>query len=249
MRFALAVVFALFTFAVQAAEPTLPAPLELRYRLSYGGLTTGRVTLTLTREADGSYLRVSRSRPEGMARMFTSVEWVDESRFEIFKGQVRPLSFLEYRIGADRSHRQHASFDWKAGTIHYEFGDRTLPLPANTQDPGSMLFAWMLNPPAAGPEQRLQLSSGKKLKEVKYRRAGTETVSTDYGALNAIVLERLPLPEDKETFRVWLATAHHNLPVRMATEKRGQDTILHLESASGLPGLNPRPLKERLTSP
>jgi Protein of unknown function (DUF3108) len=233
-------------FPAQAAEPTLPAPLELRYRLVYGGMTTGRATLTLTREADGSYKRVSRSRPEGMARMFTTVEWVDESHFEIFKGQVRPLSFLEYRIGAERSHRQFATFDWKAGVLRYEFGKQTLPLRPGTQDLGSMQFAWMLNPPAAGPEQIMALSSGKKLKDVKYRRVGQEKITTDYGSLDALVLERLPMPDDKEreSFRVWLATAHRNLPVRMATEKRGQETVLLLESVTGLPNLAPRAPKD-----
>jgi hypothetical protein len=246
MRFALAFCIALFALAAPAAEPTLPAPLELRYRLTYGGMTTGRATITVKREADGTYKRVSRSRPEGMARMFTTVEWVDESHFEIFKGQVRPLSFLEYRIGADRSHRQFASFDWKANVVRYEFGKQTLPLPAGTQDMGSLLLAWMLSPPPAGPAQRLHLSSGKKLREVQYRRLGTETTETDYGTLSTLILERQPLPGDKdqESFKVWLAPVHQNLPVRMSTRQRGQDTVLHLESVSGLPGLAPRPLKD-----
>jgi len=229
-----------------AEEPMLQAPLELHYRLTYGGMTTGRAVITLKREADGTYKRVSRSRPEGMARMFTSVEWVDESHFEIFKGQVRPLSFLEYRIGADRSHRQFATFDWKANVVRYEFGKQTLPLLPGTQDLGSLIFAWMLNPPAAGPQQTMQLSSGKKLKAVAYRRVGTETIKTDYGSLNTLLIERLPLPDDKDpdAFRIWLATGYKNLPVRMATEKRGQDTILNLESVSGLAGLAPRPIKD-----
>lgn len=226
-----------------AAEPNLPAPLKLRYALTYGGVTTGQVTLTLKRESDGSYKRVSHSRPEGMARMFTTVEWVDESHFDIVQGQVRPRTYVEYRVGAERSHKQSASFDWKAGLVRYQFGNSTASLPVGAQDQGSLLFAWMLQPPAAGPERTLHLSSGKKLKEVRYSRVGSEKLKTVYGLLNTIVLERRPAPGDKdpEAFRVWLASDHHNLPIRMTTEKRGQDTALILESASGIPGLGTRP--------
>ncbi|MDH4134284.1 MAG: DUF3108 domain-containing protein, partial [Gammaproteobacteria bacterium] len=104
-----------------ASEP-LPATLELHYRLRYNGLVIGHVTKTLTREADSRYRHRSHSRPEGMARLFTTVEWYEEGRFEIVKGEVRPLEFLEYRVGADKPHRHSATFDWKSLKIQYAHG-------------------------------------------------------------------------------------------------------------------------------
>ena len=218
----------------QAAESAaLPASLELRYSLRYGGLLIGRVVKTLTREADGSYRHRSHSTPLGMAKMFTSVEWFEEGQFELVQGKVRPLSFLEYRVGADKAHRHSARFDWKAQKIFYE-GWPTTPLPPGTQDQGSILFALMLNTPAPGTEQSLHVSSGKKLQTYRYAHVGTETLKTSLGTINATVIERRPTDKGDERFRVWLATERSNLPVRISTEKRGQETTLELETARGL---------------
>ena len=219
---------------VQAAEPpALPASLELNYVLRYGDMTVGRVIKTLTRATDGSYRHRSRSRPLGAAKMFTSVEWFEEGQFEVVQGKVRPLSFLEYRVGADKPHRHSARFDWKAQKIFYENWPTT-PLPPGTQDQGSILFALMLNPPVPGTKQTIHISSGKKLRVYHYKHVGTETLKTTLGSIKTTVIERPPLNKDGESFRVWLATERGNLPVRITTQKRGQDISLELESASGL---------------
>ncbi|HWR87988.1 MAG TPA: DUF3108 domain-containing protein [Acidiferrobacterales bacterium] len=218
----------------QAAEPpALPASLELNYVLRYSDMTVGRVVKTLTREADGSYRHRSHSTPLGMAKMFTGVEWLEEGQFEVVQGKVRPLSFLEYRTGADKPHRHSARFDWKAQKIFYENWPTT-PLPPGTQDQGSILFALMLNPPTPGTKQTIHISSGKKLRVYRYAHAGTETLKTTLGAIKTTVIERPPLDKDGESFRVWLAAERGNLPVRISTQKRGQETILELESVSGL---------------
>lgn len=231
MRRTLLTLLALLPLAAVAAGPEpLPDKLELRYALRYGTLTVGHVTKTLARQPDGSYLHRSHSIPEGMARWFTSVEWHEEGRFEVVNGTVRPLRFLEYRTGADKSHRHEATFDWKAGLIHYA-GWPDAKLPAGTQDTGSLLYAFMLHPPAAGSRPDIHLSTGKKLRRYRYAQVGTETVRTALGELHATVIERVAAEgKDEERFRVWLATDRNHLPVRIATEKRDQETVLEIES-------------------
>ncbi len=217
--------------ATPAASETLPAPLELHYRLRYNGLTVGHVTKTLAREADGRYRHRSRSRPEGMARLFTTVEWYEEGRFEIVNGEVRPLEFLEYRVGADKPHRHGATFDWKNGKIHYSHG-RSIALPDGAQDQGSLIFSWMQKLPGKDKPLTLHLSGGKKLKSYRYAQVGTETLRTALGNLHTVIIERPGEAgeKDAETLRVWLAPERGNLPVRIATVKRGEDTILEIES-------------------
>jgi hypothetical protein len=152
----------------------------------------------------------------------------------VVQGKLRPLSFLEYRVGADKPHRHSASFDWKAQKIFYKDWPTT-PLPPGTQDQGSILFALMLNPPTPGSQQTIHISSGKKLRVYRYAYKGTETLKTTLGAATkTIVIERPPLDKDGENFRVWLATERGNLPVRITTQKRGQETTLELESVKGL---------------
>ena len=223
---------------VSAAPPTaapaaLRAPLELTYTLRYGGLEVGRVVKTLKRSATGTHELRSHSKPLGAAKMFTSVQWYEEGEFEIVQDRVRPLSFLEYRVGADKPHRHSARFDWKAQKINYAHG-ASLALPPDTQDQGSLLFAFMLHPPAAGREQTIHVSSGKKLRVYRYKHAGSETLKTALGTLKTTRIERLTSGPDNESFRIWLAPERANIPVRITTQKRGQETTLELESATGL---------------
>jgi hypothetical protein len=221
-------------FPVNAAKPpALPASLELKYALRYNGLMVGRVVKTLTREADGSYRHRSHSTPLGMAKMFTGVEWFEEGQFELAQNRVLPLSFLEYRVGADKPHRHTARFDWKAQMIFYENWPTTA-LPPGTQDQGSILFALMLDPPAPSTQQTIHVSSGKKLRMYHYTNAGTETLKTVLGMTKTIIIERPALDKGDELFRVWLAAERGNMPVRISTQKRGQETVLELESVSGL---------------
>jgi len=230
----LALILVLTASAAHAAEPALPAPLELKYILRYGGIEVGHATRTLVRESDGTYTHRSRSVPEGPMRIFTKVEWFEEGRFEIVSGKVRPLNFLEYRVGADKPHRHSATFDWSSRKIHYA-GWPDAPLAPGTQDQGSIVYAWMLNPPAGGSEQRLFVSTGKKLREYRYLEVGSENIKTIYGTIRTRIIERRPLAKDKdqEVFRVWLAPDRHNVPVRISTQTRGQDTILELVAVSG----------------
>ena len=224
----------LFLIAAPAVEsPALPATLELRYALRYGDLTVGRVSKTLTREADGRYRHRSHSVPLGSAKIFTSVEWLEEGHFEVVRGQLQPLSFLEYRAGTDKPRRQSARFDWKKKQIVYANGT-TAALSPGTQDNGSLLYSLMLSPPVTGGVQTIQVSSGKKLRAYRYTQAKAETLKTVLGNIKTTVIEHAPGDRASEGFRIWLATERGNLPVRIRTEKRGQETVLELESVSGL---------------
>lgn len=232
MRGAVGMLLAFAASGATAADPPLPAPLEIHYHLHYGALTVGRVVKSLTRDGDGTYQQHSRSRPEGMARWFTKVEWLEEGRFEISNGRIRPLRFLEYRIGADKSHRHEAIFDWPAGQIRYDRG-AVANLTANTQDQGSMLYALMLHPPTSDRAETIAISGGKKLNTYAYRDAGAQALTIGIGQFKTRVIERVTRDKNDEGFRVWLATDYRNLPIRIATTKRGQDTVLELESVSG----------------
>ena len=222
-----------FIPANAAESPALPALLELKYTLSYGDLTVGRAIKTLSREPDGRYRHRSHSIPLGMAKMFTSVEWFEEGQFEVVKGKVRPLSFLEYRVGADKDHRHSARFDWQAMQILYK-GWPTVALPPGAQDQGSFLYALMLNPPAPGAQQSIHISSGKKLRVYRFGHAGTATLKTALGTFKTTIVERLTSGKKAESLRVWLATERGNLPVRITTLQRGEETTLELESVRGL---------------
>ncbi len=217
------------------ASADLPQRLELNYSLHYGSLTAGTSTRTLERQTDGSYRHALHTTPVGMARMFTQVEWFEEGRFRIVNNQVRPLSYLTYRVGARKSHRHSAVFDWDKAQIHYSNGT-DLALPPTSQDQGSLLFALMLNPPTGTEIHTVHLSSGKKLAAYDYRYVRSEEVDTPAGRFKAIVVQWSPHAPSDETERVtaWLASDKNHIPVKLVTQENNKTATMLLQSLKGL---------------
>jgi hypothetical protein len=217
------------------ASADLPDKLELNYSLLYGNLTAGTSTRTLERQADGSYRHALHTTPKGMARIFTKVQWFEEGRFHIVKNQVRPLSFLQYRVGASKSHRHSAEFDWENQQIRYSNGNN-MPLPPATQDQGSLLFALMLNPPTGTQIHSVNLSSGKKLAAYDYRYVRSEDVDTPAGRFKSIVVQWSPHApsDDSERVTAWLASDKNHIPVKLVTQEGNKTATMLLQSQQGL---------------
>ncbi len=213
----------------------LPDKLVLNYSLLYGNLTVGSSTRSLERQADGSYRHALHTTPKGMARMFTKVEWFEEGRFRIANNQVQPLSYLKYRVGASKSHRHSAEFDWEKQQIHYGNGNNQ-PLPPATQDQGSLLFALMLNPPTGTQTHSVNLSSGKKHAAYDYRYVRSEDVDTPAGRFKSIVVQWSPQSPSDESERVtaWLASDKNYIPVKLVTQEGNKTATMLLHSQKGL---------------
>lgn len=217
------------------ATATLPAPVSMTYGFTHGGLKIGTNTRSLTRDTDGSYRYRVHTRPQGMARMFTRVEWFEEGRFEIIKGRVRPLEHLKYRTGSSRPHRHSAGFDWGQQSVTYADGRRE-PLPTDAQDASSMLYHIMLNPPRASGKQRVMINNGKRFRVNEYQLLRRETIDTVFGALDTLVVQWATAvdTDDSESLTAWLAVDKHNIPVRIITVEDGKTATMTLESLTGL---------------
>lgn len=226
---------ALFLLLAPAgAHADLPEQLELKYTLHYGKLLAGHTVKTLTREPDGGYRHSTWTRPAGLARVFTSAEWFEEGRLRVKDDAVQPLSYLKYREGGRKPRRHSAVFDWAKQLIRFHDG-RELALPAGTQDEGSILFAFMLRPPAPKSEQSLHVTNGKKLVSYRYLATGTETLATPLGALRTLVLKRLPQEGAAgEDLTLWLALDRRNIPVKMRLREDDREATLLIESAGGI---------------
>lgn len=213
----------------------LPNRLALNYSLYYGSLTVGTSTRTLERQSDGSYQHALHTTPVGMARLLTSVEWFEEGRLRIVNHQVQPLTYLKYRVGASKSHRHSAVFDWDKGQIRYSNGNQ-LPLPPASQDQGSLLYALMLNPPTDTDIHTVHLSSGKKLTAYDYRHVRNEEVDTPAGRFKTLVVQWSPHAPSNETeiFTAWLAVDKNHIPVKLVTQENNKTATMLLKSFKGI---------------
>jgi hypothetical protein len=214
----------------------LPAHMEFHYRLLYGDAMIGETHRTLDKQADGSYRHQLHSIPRGLARMFTSVEWFEEGVFRLTDGQVQPLSFLMYRVGASKPHRHSAEFDWEKKQVRYSNGN-VVPLPPNCQDQGSVVFYLMLNAAAVEQSRELYISGGKRITTYHYRYLRTEELETVLGRVKTRVVEWSPQEKTRdggEIFTAWLAVDKGNIPVKIVTQDQSKTATMLLDSAQGL---------------
>jgi hypothetical protein len=201
------------------AADSLPDKLHIEYRVTTGGANIGTNIRTLERQADGTYTHSLRTRPEGMARMFTRVEWVEEGRLRIRDGRVEPLSYTKYRVGSKNPRRKTVTFDRDNDKLIFSDG-RSEPLPSGIMDEASIAYAFMLQPPSKAATGQLLLTNGKRVAAYDYRMLRDEALSTKIGEVETRVVEWRTKGNDgggdnEEKFTAWLAPAQGWLPVKV----------------------------------
>ena len=114
-------------------------------------------------------------------------------------------------------------FDWDAKLVKLTDGDHieTVSLPDNTFDQTTFTYAFAFRPP--GEEiAPVYLTDGRKLSDYKYKILGKERLKTSLGELETVHFQKVQEGDDKRGFEVWLAVAHHYLPVQIRfVEKDG----------------------------
>lgn len=242
----------LVTYLLGAAVPAmaagLPDKLELSYQLHYGDILAGHTRKTLVRQPDGSYQHRTRSQPAGMAKLFTSTEWIEEGVFRVHALQVQALSFLKYREGGTKQRRHSVAFDWIKKLARYGDG-REEPLPANAHDEGSVLYDLMLIPPPLDKTARsASVSNGKRFILYRYQALGRESLDTPLGRLQTLKIKRLVEPaaacqgpgrdtgacKPGSELTLWLAVERGNLPVKILMQEGDREATLSLQTVTGL---------------
>ncbi len=228
------IVFLLLTAAAFSAHAeALPDRLELRYALSHSsGVSLGTTTKVLTRVGD-AYRLVSETEPVGLGKMLTDSRWREEGQFKVVEREVRPLYYVQNRLGKKPKERR-VTFDWGKGLLTFADGHQ-VKLPAGAQDQGSFLFALMLQPPGGAGETQVHITNGDKIRTYSYVVAGRETLNTPIGRLDTLRIDRrMPGAAKDDTFSVWLATARHNVPVKVVKQENGKKSTLLIDSLNGI---------------
>ncbi len=201
-----------------AAEP--PPRVQMDFAVTSGALTLGKGRDVLEHDSK-RYSIISESKTVGIAAFFYKANIRRESRGLVTKDGLRPLHFEEDRT---RKPKRAADFDWDAKLIKLTDGTdvQTLALPDNTFDQTSFAYAFAFKPLHAD-SLAIQLTDGRKLSDYKYQIVGKELIKkTPLGDLETIHIRKVRAADDKRGFEVWLAVAHHHLPVRIRfVEKDG----------------------------
>ncbi len=209
----------------------LPDRLETDYTLRSGNLKLGSLTRALWRKGEG-YRFVARTKPSGLGKILTDGELREEGEFNVIDGVVRPAYYRQERSG-EKSYVRHVEFDWAASLLRFADG-RQEPLPANTQDAGSIAYALMLSPPVSGSPHEVHVTNGKRLKKYTYQRVDEERITTPLGEFDTVRIVR-ENPRRKETVTLWYAPAKGNLTLKIRKEREGRPTTtLMIDRLAGL---------------
>lgn len=228
MRAAVFLVMAWLALPAWAMQP--PQRVELSFSVSAAGMVIGEGQDLL--EHDGKTYKVTSSlKTVGVAAVLYKLDIRREARGLITPEGLQPRHFEEERT---RKAPKSVDFDWEERTVVLVDGDKRqkLKLPDNTYDQTSFTYAFAFRPlPQDFPT--IYLTDGRKLSDYQYRNLGTVKLKTPMGEIEALHIQKVRDADDKRGFEVWLATAHHNLPVRVRyVEKNGQvidSTITRIE--------------------
>lgn len=199
---------------------TLPARVELAYRVYYGlGVYIGDASYRFE-HANGRYKVATVGEARGLAALVLRGQGKVEVRGLITPAGLQPWEMSVERGSRDK--REVATFDWESGiaTLH---DDKTAALELPTFDPLSLMWQFYFAPPSAA-EESFTLVTTRRVFKVKVSREGSDVVEWPYGRVEAERWHRTSDDGRTESI-VWLAPSLRYLPIKMRVTNTLRGTI------------------------
>ncbi len=207
------------SFSIFAAD--LPTRIDISFEVTTG-MGQGELNETLRIQKENgalSYHITSEARAIGVFKLVRPGSIVRDSRGIITQQGLRPSRFSDQR---GKKIPSTAIFDWENDflVIQHKNQEKKEVLPIGTLDRLSLLYNYIFTP-LDGEFVDLHVTDGRHLQQVRYS-IEKETLETPIGKLETIVLTKQREENDKMKRKIWFATNHHMLPVRIiSTEKDG----------------------------
>ena len=208
--------------AAAFAQSGPPARVEIEYELKRNGRTMAEVVERLE-HGNGAYHLTETWRGKGIYALLGRAKRTSEGLLDA-QGP-KPREYVDERSGRDT---QRASFDWKANTItrRYKGQTRTDPLPADTQDRLSFLFALSFLSQKGEPVT-FHLADGRGMSRHTYKPNGRERLALPAGEFETVKLIRKNEGSGTVT-EIWLSASHAYLPVRIVIVEEDGTRYEHL---------------------
>lgn len=175
-------------------------------------------TLRIKKENDAlSYHITSEARASGVFKLVRPGRIVRDSQGIITQQGLRPSRFSDRR---GKKIPSTAIFDWKNDflVIRHKNQEKKEVLPIGTLDRLSLLYNYIFTP-LDGEFVDLHVTDGRHLQQVRYS-IEKETLETPVGKLETIVLTKQLEENDNMKRKIWFATNHHMLPVRIVSKEK-----------------------------
>lgn len=209
------------SFICASAAYASPQRMEAVYDLYRNGQKLGSVTDQFIRTGK-SYRIVSETRATGSLKMLWPGTIRLESKGEVLRSGLRPVSFTHARSDKPKKTAQ-AVLDWRKRTIRFQYkGEQREEngLRDNTQDSLSQLyqFTFLSRLP---PNYSLDVVSGKSRNDYRYAQRDGGMLDVPAGQFAVREFSRIQSPDDDKSVTVWVAPARHNFPVQIRVVEEG----------------------------
>ena len=201
-----------------AAQPLLaaesPARIQASYDILKGGFRIATITETYTRTQD-RYRIESVSKPFGLLAMLKPEVIRISSEGTLGAQGLRPLTFIQTRE-LDTERNVRVDFDWAGSRIKVtdHAGQRTQPLPADTQDRLSAMYQFMFLQLQNVGTLDFHMTNGSKLDIYNYRITPAASVTVPLGTFKTLHVASVSKPSESRT-EIWLAQDRANFPCKM----------------------------------
>jgi hypothetical protein len=203
--------------AAAADSPDQLKPFQASYSWTWHGATVAVSTLKLEHGDGDNWVYSSSSEPRGLGHLYP-MRPVLRSNLRITDQGVQPLSFKA--DGSGDSHNADVMFDWSAGraTGVYEGTAIDMPIKPGIQDDLSVQIAMMLELLHGRTPDQLSMISKNSAREYRYRREGTESLTTPLGQVDTVIYSSQH-PGSPRVTRFWCAPTMGYLPMRVEQKR------------------------------
>jgi len=201
----------------EPVRPLLPANGVIRFAIFMGsqGFQIGRAEHRWEFTEDGRYHLFGMTETSGLAALFKSIRFENESSGRLVAGGLQPELYRTRKNGQDAN--ENADFDWTAAAVHLSRGDKTQAIIPGTQDILSLNYqlAYLTRPEAG---TTVGVVTGRKYERHALDSLGEENLVTPAGHFRALHLRAMG---DNVT-EIWIALDRNRLPVKIRfTDKKG----------------------------
>jgi len=199
------------------SAPSLAAPpgkIQASYDVSTRGIRVATIAATFIRQGE-HYTIETVSEAIGLLALIKPETIRANSEGSVTAQGLRPARYSSMRkLDVERNTR--ADFDWEKHliTLSDRAGQRTLPLPAGTQDLLSATHQLMFLPLQEMPVLKFKMTNGSKVDDYTYVITPDQSVNVPLGTFKAVYVATPPEKNASRT-EIWLAAEHDNFLYKM----------------------------------
>ena len=205
------------------------------YHYRAGMLLSAKMERRLARNADGSYTFTSSMEATGLLALVLSDNIEESSVWTLTDGRPRPLRYQYSHTGRKQGDERNAvlTFDWKKGVVTNRINNDpwTMKVPTGAQDKLLYQYTLMRDLQAGRKTFSYEIADGGELKNFRFERVGTETITTPLGKLETVKLQRL---HGSRRDLIWCASALDYMPVRIEQHKDGRVVTMEITGLEGM---------------